>query len=313
MISSRNRSVSVLVITAMILAWTALLPGPVLSAKPAQKVFESPEAAVGAFIKALRDNDEKALISLFGASGTSLISSGDPIDDRERREKFIRSYEERNRIDAAGDRKRILVIGSNEWPFPVPIVKKGNGWIFDTKQGKEEIINRRVGENEREAKQTCLAYVDAQREYAALNREGLVVYAQKFESSRGKRDGLYWEAGPKEVPSPLGPLVARARTEGYLKGEKPEPYNGYLFRILTGQGKSAKGGAYSYIVDGKMVGGFALVAYPSAYASTGVNTFIVNHDGVVYQKDLGPKSVQIAKKMAVYNPDKTWKPADTDR
>ena len=191
-------------------------------------------------------------------------------------------------------------------------MKTGDRWRFDTKQGREEILNRRIGENELGAIQTCLATVDAQREYAARDRDGdhLLEYAQKFESTKGKTDGLYWEVKPGEKPSPLGPLVAKAQGEGYMQGQKPAPYNGYFFRILTSQGKSAKGGAYSYLVKGNMVGGFAVVAYPATYAVSGVKTFIVNHDGVVYQKDLGPKTVKLAKSMKEFNPDKTWEKAE---
>jgi hypothetical protein len=230
------------------------------------------------------------------------------VDDRERGEEFVRLYDDANRLEPAGDRKLIIHVGKNDWPFPIPIVKVGESWRFDTKQGKEEILHRRIGENELDTIQTCLAIVDAQREYAAIDRDGdgLLEYAQKFESTKGKTDGLYWAVKPGEKSSPLGPLVAKARGEGYTKGEKPAPYNGYFYRILTAQGKSAGGGAYSYLVKGKMVGGFAVVAYPATYAVSGVKTFIVNHEGVVYEKDLGPKTVKLAKSMKTYNPDKTW-------
>lgn len=234
------------------------------------------------------------------------------MNDRENREKSLLRYDEKNRMETEGDEKVILHIGNNDWPFPIPIVKTGERWRFDTTQGKEEILSRRIGKNELDAIQTCLAYVDAQREYAAMDRDsdGLQAYAQKFRSTKGKKDGLYWEAAPDEEPSPLGPLVAKARSDGYMKGEKPAPYNGYFFRILTAQGANAKGGAYSYLVKGKMVGGFALVAYPASYGSSGVKTFIVNHEGVVYEKDLGRKTAKLAKFMKAFNPDKTWKKAE---
>jgi len=301
-------SARTLLICALALLVAVMFQGTAMAAKPKQKTFETPEAAVEALIKALRDHNEKELLALFGPGSESLISSGDKVDDRERREQFVRLYGEANRLDPAGANKLIVHVGKNDWPFPIPIVKTSGNWRFDTRQGKEEILNRRIGENELDSIQTCLAIVDAQREYASLDRDGdgLLEYAQKFYSAGGKMDGLYWEVKPGEKPSPLGPLVAKAQDEGYKTGEKPAPYNGYFFRILTAQGKSAKGGAYSYLVKGKMVGGFAVLAYPATYAVSGVKTFIVNHDSVVYQKDLGPKTTKLAKTMKVFDPDRTW-------
>ncbi len=304
----RYPSARFLLICALALLVAVMLQGTALAAKPKQKSFESPEAAVEALVKALRDHSEKELLVIFGPGSEALISSGDKVDDRVRREGFVRQYDEANRLEPAGEEKRIVHVGKNDWPFAIPIVKAGASWRFDTKQGKEEILNRRIGENELGAIQTSLAIVDAQREYAALDRDGdgLLAYARTFYSTEDKMDGLYWEVKPGENPSPLGPLLAKAQGEGYLPGKKPAPYNGYFFRILTAQGKSARGGAYSYLVKGKMVGGFAVVAYPATYAVTGVKTFIVNHDGVVYQKDLGPKTGRLAKNMKTYDPDKTW-------
>jgi len=301
-----------LLIFALVLAVVILFQGTTLAAKPIQKTFGTPEAAVEALVKALRDNDEKTLLTLFGPGSETVISSGDKVDDRERREKFVRLYGEKNRLEIAGDKKVILHLGNNDWPFPIPIVKAGDSWRFDTKQGKEEILNRRIGENELGTIQTCLAVVDAQREYASIDHDGdgLLEYAQKFKSAQGKKDGLYWEVAPGEPPSPLGPLVAQAQSEGYMKGGNPAPYNGYFFRILTAQGKNAKGGAYNYLVKGKMIGGFAVVAYPAVYASSGVKTFIVSHEGVVYEKDLGPRTTKIAKSMKAFDPDKTWEKAE---
>jgi hypothetical protein len=304
----RYPSSRTLLVFALALLVVVMFQGTALAAKPAQKTFGTPEAAVEALVKALREHDEKGLFMIFGPGSETLISSGDAVDDRERMEKFVRLYGEKNRMQQQGETKLILHVGNNDWPFPIPIVKVGEIWRFDTKQGREEILNRRIGENELDTIQTCLAIVDAQREYAALDRDGdgLLAYAQKFESTKGKTDGLYWEVKPGEKQSPLGPLVAKAQGEGYVKGAKNVPYNGYFYRILTAQGKSDKGGAYSYLVKGKMVGGFALVAYPATYAVSGVKTFIVNHDGVVYQKDLGPKTGKLAKNMKTYDPDKTW-------
>lgn len=308
LIRMRYPSSRTLLVFALALFVVAMFQGTALAAKPTQKTFESPEAAVEALIKALRDHNEKELLAIFGPGSEPLISSGDKVDDRKRGEEFVRLYDEANRLEPAGDKKLIVHVGKNDWPFPIPIVKVGESWRFDTKQGREEILHRRIGENELDTIQTCLAFVDAQREYAALDRDGdgLLAYAQKFESTKGKTDGLFWQVKPGEKPSPLGPLVAKARGEGYVKGEKPAPYNGYFYRILNAQGKSARGGAYSYLVKGKMVGGFAVVAYPATYAVSGVKTFIVNHDGVVYQKDLGPKTTKTAKAMKLFDPDKTW-------
>jgi hypothetical protein len=286
------------------------------TARFTQYTFGTPEAAVEALIKAFRNNNEAELYTdlytLFGSGSGSLISSGDKVADRESRAIFLRLYDEKNRLEITGDKKAIIRVGDNDWPFPIPLVKVGTSWSFDTKQGKEEIINRRIGANELGAIQTCLAIVDAQREYAAMARDGnsLLEYAQKLNSTEGKKDGLYWEATPGEKPSPLGPLVAKARSEGYAKGEKSVPYHGYFFRILTAQGKDALGGAYSYLVKDKMVGGFALVAYPAAYGVSGVKTFIMNHEGVVYEKDLGTKTAKQAQSMKAFNPDKTWEKAE---
>jgi hypothetical protein len=206
----------------------------------------------------------------------------------------------------------VLVIGDKDWPFPIPLVKKGDQWFFDTKAGKEEILNRRIGENELSTVQTLLAIVDAQREYAMKDpdNDGIREYAGKFGSDSGKKNGLYWETKQGEEPSPLGELVADARAEGYTRtGPKagPVPFHGYYFRMLKKQGKHASGGAFDYIVKNKMIGGFAVVAYPAAYGSSGVMTFIVNHEGVVYQKDLSKDTAKTATAMTSFDPDKTWK------
>jgi hypothetical protein len=204
----------------------------------------------------------------------------------------------------------ILIVGKQDWPFPIPLVKKSNTWVFDTEKGKDEILNRRIGDNELYTIQTCLAIVDAQREYAIKdrNRDALLEYAQKFISDPGKRNGLYWEAKQGEPQSPLGPIVSQARSQGYQgkPSGTPTPYHGYYYRILTAQGKDAAGGAYSYLVKGKMIGGFALVAYPAEYGNSGVMTFIVNHDGKVFQKNLGANTAAIARGMKEYNPDSSW-------
>jgi hypothetical protein len=274
-----------------------------------QKTFKSPDAAVKALMDATRADDVKALVALFGPASDDLISSGDDVDDARGRAMFVRAYDEAHRLEKAGDKKRILYVGKDDWPMPVPIVKTGKRWHFQTKEGREEILSRRVGKNEIGAIQTCLAIVDAQKEYATLDRDNdqFLEYAQKFESEKGKSDGLYWETAPGEPLSPLGPLVARATAEGYGKAEQLSPYHGYYFRILNAQGENANGGAYSYMVDGSMIGGFAIVAYPALYRASGVKTFIVNHGGVVYEKDLGPETAKLAAAITAFDPDKSWK------
>jgi len=275
-----------------------------------QKAFATSEEAVSAFVNALKDNNNKELLTIFGADANELISSGDEVADQQRREMFVNAFDEQHKIEPEGD-KLVLVVGKNDWPFPIPLVKLAEQWIFDTAAGKEEILNRRIGNNELSTIQVMLAIVDAQREYAMKDREGdgLLKYAQKFKSDPGKKNGLYWETKEGEEPSPLGDLSAGARREGYFKGtssEGPQPYHGYFYRILTAQGANAVGGAFDYIVKGKMIGGFAVVAYPAEYGNSGVMTFIVNHDGVVYQKDLGEDTEQEAQAIKLFDPDKTW-------
>jgi hypothetical protein len=283
------------------------------AAAPQQKSFPSAEEAVKAAIAAARAHNDKEMLAIFGAQAKEILVSGDSVADKQRREEFLAAYDERNRLVMEGE-NTILIVGKQDWPFPIPIVKKGQSWIFDTEQGKEEILNRRIGENELFTIQALLAIVDAQREYAIKdrNQNALLEYAQKFVSDRGKKNGLYWDAKPGEPQSPLGPIMMRARAEGYQgAGKSPTsstavPYHGYYYRILTAQGKDAPGGAYSYLVKGKMIGGFAVVAYPAEYGNSGVMTFIVNHDGKVFQKDLGKNTDSAAKGMKAYNPDKTW-------
>ena len=278
-------------------------------AAAAQKSFASADEAVKTAVAAARSNNDKELLAIFGAQAKDLLSSGDPVADKERRAKFLAAYDQKNRLVAEGE-STILVIGNNDWPFPIPVVKKSDGWVFDTAKGREEVLNRRIGQNELDAAQVSLAYVDAQREYARKDRDGdkLVEYAQKFRSDPGKKNGLYWEAKAGEESSPLGPFAAGAVKEGYgqNKPDKPAPYRGYYYRILTGQGKNAPGGAYSYLVKGNMIGGFALVAYPAEYGNSGIMTFIVNHDGKVFEKNLGKDTATVASNMKEYNPDSTW-------
>ena len=280
-----------------------------------QKSFQSPEEAAKALFDALKAGDTKEMLAIFGQAGKEVISSGDEVADKAARERFVKSYEAMNKLEKETDKKVTLVVGNHDWPFPVPIVKKGETWVFDTMAGKEELLNRRIGRNELNTIQTCLAVVDAQREYAMKDRDSdkVLEYAQKFRSTKGKKDGLYWEAKEGERQSPLGDLAAQAVKEGYTPGKPgqgPQPYHGYYFKILKAQGKNAPGGAYDYVVNGKMIGGFALVAYPAEYGASGIMTFIVNHDGVVFEKDLGKETGKIASAISKYDPDKTWKKAE---
>ena len=279
-----------------------------------QNNFNSPEEAVRALTEAVKGNDTKELLAIFGPLGKELIFSGDEVADKTGRERFIKAYEEMNKLVNENDTKVILHVGNGDWPFPIPVVKRGEYWLFDTMAGREEILNRRIGRNELNAIQVCMAYVDAQREYVLKDRDGdkLLEYAQKFVSDKGKKNGLYWEAKEGEPQSPLGPLMAKATKEGYTgkkSGEKRSPYHGYYYKILKAQGKNAPGGEYDYVVNGKMIGGFALVAYPAEYGNSGIMTFIVNQGGVVYEKDLGKETEKIATAMKKFDPDKTWKKA----
>jgi hypothetical protein len=291
------------------IAWMFLLQDVGAAAVATHKSFSSADEAAKAAVNAARNNDDKTLLAIFGAQAKQILFSGDPVADKERRAHFIAAYDEKNRLAEEG-RSMILIVGKQDWPFPIPLVKKGQGWVFDTEKGKQEILNRRVGENELNTIQSILAVVDAEREYAIKdhNSDGLLEYAQKFVSDPGKKNGLYWDVKQGEPQSPLGPIMIRARQEGYQRKSvtTPSPYHGYYYRIISAQGKNAPGGAYSYIVKGKMIGGFAVVAYPAEYGNSGVMTFIVNHDGKVFQKNLGANTAAVAKGMKEYNPDKTW-------
>jgi len=285
--------------------------GPAALAAEKQKTFGSPEDAANALAAASRASDVKALESILGPGSARLIRSGDAVADRRGRERFAQAYAEASKVERQGDAKAILMIGKDEWPMPIPMVKGKDGWRFDARQGGEEVLNRRVGRNELSTVQVMLAYVDAQREYYLRNprNDKLLHYAQKFGSVPGKRDGLYFPTKAGEAPSPLGPLFTKAKAAGYGKDEDglPDPYYGYRYRILTRQGPDAPGGAYDYVVQGRMIGGFALIAWPASYGNSGVMTFIVNHEGVVYEKDLGLGTATAVGKITRFNPDKSWK------
>jgi hypothetical protein len=278
-------------------------------AKP--KPFATPEEAMETFAEAMKLSNVPILKAILGAQGSAILESGDPIIDKRMRARFSAAYAEAHKLEAKGAAKAWILVGNDEWPVPIPLVKQGSAWYFDAAAGKEEVLNRRIGRNELNVIQVVLAYVDAQHEYYQGNpqRQRALQYAQQFVSTPGKRDGLYFPTQAPEKQSPLGPLFEARRAAGYGNdgNGKPGPYHGYYYRILKGQGKDAPGGAYDYVVNGKMIGGFALVAYPATYRNTGVMTFIVNHDGVVYEKDLGPDTPAIAQKMSRFNPDDTWR------
>jgi len=278
-----------------------------LAAEAKQMSFKSPEEGVQALVEAVKKNDKKALMAIFGPESKDIIFSGDKVADKTGRGQFLAAYEEKYRLVNEGDNKAILIVGPHDWPMPIPLIKQGEAWLFDTKEGKDEILNRRIGKNELNTIEVCQAYVDAQREYAMKDCDGNRIrdYAQQFVSTQGKKDGLYWEIKEGEEQSPMGPLMAKAAKGGY-KRFTLSPYHGYYYKILKAQGEHAPGGGYSYVVHGNMMGGFALVAYPSKYGSSGVMTFIVNQDGIVYQKDLGKETKKIAEAMTLYDPDQTW-------
>ena len=281
----------------------------------AQQTFKTPEEAATALVNAAKSGDSKSIVTVLGPDGEDIVSSGDEVADAATRAKFIAAYDAKHTIAMEGDSKAIMVVGPDDFPLPIPLVRKDGLWRFDTAAGREEILFRRIGENELDAIQSALAYVDAQDEYAEKDRTGAGVntYAQRIISQPGKKDGLYWPTSQGEPPSPLGELVAEATKQGYRVGAGRSPFHGYYFKILTKQGAAAAGGELEYIVNGKMIGGFALVAYPAEYRNSGVMTFIVNHAGTVFQKDLGPNTTQVAERMTAFNPDKTWqKVSDTE-
>jgi len=304
--SARRRQLGVASLT---LLTVALLVFVTLSAASAQQYFKTAEAAVDALVNAAKSGDQKGILTVLGPDGAGIASSGDNVEDTGARKRFTDAYDAKHQINMEGDQKAVLMIGEADWPFPIPIVRKDDTWRFDTAAGRDEILYRRIGRNERAAIQASLAYVDAQNDYADLTHAstGTAAYAQRIVSQEGKKDGLYWPTQPDESPSPLGELVASATRDGYHVGGERAPFHGYYYKILTRQGSAAPGGAYDYVVRGKMIGGFALVAYPAEYRKSGVMTFLVNHEGTVFQKDLGPHTTQIAERMDSFNPDDTWK------
>lgn len=277
-----------------------------------QQRFKSPDEAAQALAAAAKADDPRRVLAIFGRAGRGIVESGDKVADRNTRADFVAAYDAKNRISTEGDSKAILVVGQDDWPFPIPLIRKSGAWRFDAAAGEQEILFRRIGRDENNVIQVCLAYIDAQKEYASMDPQGVGVatYARRVVSRPGKKDGLYWLAKDGEQASPLGELAASAAREGYRPGTGRAPFHGYYFKILTGQGSAAEGGAFSYLVRGKMIGGFALVAYPAEYRNSGVMTFLVNHDGAVFQKDLGPRTARIASRMSQFNPNSTWQKVD---
>ena len=301
----------VLKVTVFAILLTSCVTVPSAAQQKGQKTFSSPEDASKAFVEAAQNNDERAMLEILGPDGKQIVYSGDDTEDANSRANFVKRYEEMHRLVKEPDGTVILYIGAHNWPTPIPLVNKGNSWYFDTEAGKKEILYRRVGRNEISAIRICQELVAAQKEYYAAHHSE---YAQQIFSDEGQQNGLYWKAADGEPQSPIGPLVAAAVAEGYAKGQAgpPTPYRGYLYHVLTGQGKGAPGGAKNYIVNGKMTEGLGFVAYPAEYRSSGVMTFIVNQDGAVYQKDLGKKTETLGKAMKVYNPDSTWQKAEEE-
>lgn len=314
--STERRLFTALVMIALLIAvgYFATMATAVFAAneKPAAKLraFANAEQAMSDFAAAIASGNLADLRSMLGPEGDAILKSGDPVEDKDARERFAAAYADSHKLEFRNDSMAWIVVGKDGWPFPIPVVKRGASWYFDAKAGRKELLNRRIGRNELHTMQAVLAFVDAQQEYYLRNPENdsLLHYAQMFISTPGKRDGLYFPTKAGENPSPLGPLFDARRAQGYvpLEGGKPGPYHGYYYKILKAQGSQAPGGSYNYVVNGKMIGGFALVAYPAMYGNSGVMTFLVNHDGVLYEKDLGPDTIAIVQKMTRFNPDDTW-------
>src|SRR6266576_6659908 len=286
---------------------------PATAISTGQDSFASPQWAADALIRAATDYDVAALLKIFGPEGQDFVSSADPVHDKNRIDAFAAKAREKKSVttDPTNGSRAILSVGNDNWPFPVPIVRKGRKWIFDSKQGHDEILFRRIGANELDAIQICRGFVEAQKEYASAvhDQSGVNQYAQKIISTPGKRDGLYWQNQDGTPGGPMSDAVARAIEEGYSPS-KPSGYHGYYFKVLKGQGPAARLGQLDYVIEGVMICGFALVAVLAEYRVTGVKTFMVSYDGVVYEKDLGPGSLNIVKGMERYNPDKTWHRTD---
>ncbi|HEY1438249.1 MAG TPA: DUF2950 domain-containing protein [Casimicrobiaceae bacterium] len=292
------------------LTFIAFCAMPVVAAGAEQKTFATPDEAVDALLAALKADDDAALVALFGDTHKTLIVTPDRAANSANRAKALAAMQTYRLLEERAKDRRVLLIGDQAWPLPIPLVRVGERWRFATEEGEDEIVNRRIGANERSAIKVLRAYLDAQKDYAASDRkgDGVLQYAQRLGSTPGKHDGLYWpaDAAKGEEASPFGPLIAESAA--YLKGHQSgDPYRGYHFRILTRQGKSAPGGAYSYVINGRMIAGFAMVAYPAQYGESGVMTFIVSHNGKVFEKDLGKNSAETSAKMTAFDPGAGWR------
>jgi hypothetical protein len=287
-----------------------LLAPTAFGACAGQRNFPTPEAGARELVDAVQRNDTAALRAILGPRASTVINSGDAVVDAQRRAAFLQAYVDGSRLERAGDREAVLVIGHNEWPMPIPLVNLSTGWQFDTPQGIEEILTRRIGRNELAAMQVCLALVAAAQEYAVRDpeRNGMPEYPAKLVSTPGRQDGLYWPTTPDELPSPIGPLLAAATSDDAVDAatRPPTPYHGYLYRILMRQGDDAPGGARDYVVKGHMIGGFAVLAYPADYGVSGIMSFIANQDGMVYEQNLGKETLAIASTFTIFNPDGRW-------
>ena len=293
------RSLGILLVVAFTLVLSAATTTPA--------VYQSSQGAVDAFVAALRKNDVKKLVKIFGDGSEKLFVSEDKVADKNVRTAFLQLYDEKHKLLSRDDGSRVLIVGKSQWPFPVPIAHEDSkGWLFDSPAGFEEIMNRRIGRNELDAIQTVLAIADAQRDYYRQDRngDGVLEYAQKFRSTEGQHDGLYWQTKKGEALSPLGAFVADASDEGYTSASNS--YHGYHYRLISSQGSHAPGGEYDYMVRSNQIGGFAIVAYPAAYGETGVMTFVMSHSGVMYQRDLGPTTKDLAFAINSFDPDDNW-------
>jgi len=292
-------------LAAVVMFVAGCFPSNSLAQQQGAKEFSSPEDASNALVAAARNNDEKAMMEILGPDGKQIVYSGDETEDAINRANFVQRYQEMHRLVKEPDGAVMLYIGARNWPWPLPLVNKGDSWYFDTAAGKKEILYRRIGRNEMSSIRVCQELVQAEKEYYSAQHNE---YAQKIFSDEAQHNGLYWKIAEGETPSPIGPLVASAVAEGYARSKDgaPTPYRGYFFQILTSQGRNSPGGAKSYIVNGKLTEGFAFLAYPAEYRSSGVMTFIVNQDGVVYEKDLGTKTAVLAKAMKEYNRNASW-------
>jgi hypothetical protein len=301
--NSRSSNTTKFALAATLLA--ASFPAICPAQQQGQKTYSTAEEATKALVAAIEKNDEKAMLEVLGRDGKQIVSSGDPAEDQQNRANFVQKYQAMHRLVTEPDGTTTLYIGAENWPTPIPIVKKASQWYFDTDAGKQEILFRRIGKNELSAIRVCGELVAAEKEYFAKYGNE---YAQKFVSDEGKQNGLYWAAADKQSESPVGPLVANAGGDGIVaaNGGSHEPFRGYYFRILVAQGRDASGGAMDYVAGGKMTKGFAFVAYPAVYRDSGVMTFIVAQDGVVYEKDLGKATVSLAKNLKAYDADSTW-------